>query len=143
MDRAADHSTLIARVNCSLVHVCYNPRPRRTMINLAGAVRQLRKERDRAQTELKRLDSAYDGSGRFENGIDGVSSRKRGDFSAATRARIATAQRGSKQRESLPTGSKAPIPIRAKRRISAFALCVAQGSSETRHGPWYGRQPRR
>jgi len=37
---------------------CYKAFPRGTMTNLAGLIRQLQKERQRADGEMKRLDAA-------------------------------------------------------------------------------------
>jgi hypothetical protein len=43
---------------------CYNACPRRTMTNLTGGIRQLRKEKQRVHGEMERLDAALAALGR-------------------------------------------------------------------------------
>lgn len=68
------------------------------MLNLTKAVRQLKKERERTQTKVERLDTALKVLGSLANlngrfrGVQRVA-KKRRTMSAAARKRIAAAQR--------------------------------------------------
>jgi hypothetical protein len=61
-------------------------------MNLTGVVQELRKERDRTQTELERLDAALTALGGLDRSIRGVQPKRR-TMSAAGRARIVAAQK--------------------------------------------------
>jgi hypothetical protein len=76
------------------------------------------------------------------DGTGGPSRRRRGHFSAATRARMAAAQRArwSRVRGTRTTSAKAPIPIRAKRRLSAAGLAGIRAAQKTRWAKWKQRQ---
>ena len=71
-----------------MTFTCYNPSEGGLMANLTGVVRELRKQRERAQQEVKRLDSALAAlAGLNRTGV------RRGRMSVAARKRIAAAQR--------------------------------------------------
>ena len=81
---------------------CYNSSPRGTMLNLTKVVRQLKQERDQARNRMERLDEAL----KVLSSLAGV---KRGfargpgvrrTMSAASRKRIAAAQRALGKMES-------------------------------------------
>jgi hypothetical protein len=102
-------------------------------MNLTTIERELRKERDQAQRQVERLDSALTALGRLD-GTRGISRRQGRSVSAASRARMAAAQRARRARErgQKPTNSKTPIPIRAKRRISAAGLARIRAAQKAR-----------
>jgi len=95
------------------------------MTNLAGVVRQLKSERDRAAKEIERLEAALAAL----NGSYGKRTLTRGRMSAAARAKIAAAQRArwakvKASKSQSGNGNAAP-----KRAISAAArkrMAVAQ-----------------
>ena len=62
-------------------------------MKLTGVVRDLKKERERAQTELERLDAALAALGSLDGSFRGVRPKNRRTMSVAGRARIAAAQR--------------------------------------------------
>ena len=76
---------------------CYNACPRRTMTNLTGVIRQLRKEKQRLHGEMERLNAALAALG----SVGGLERRSKGSrmpkvrrpMSAAARKKIAAAQR--------------------------------------------------
>ena len=76
------------------------------MANFAGVIQQLRKERDRAQTEVERLDAALDAL-RSLDGAGRILQRKGRRVSAVARKRMAAAQRVRRARE---RGSKQARP---------------------------------
>ena len=106
-------------------------------MNLTGVVQQLTKERDRAQAEVERLDEALDILGSLNGSFRGVHPKKR-NVSAAARERMAAAQRVRRARERVerPTRSKVPIPIRAKRRLSAAGLAGIRAAQKARWARW-------
>ena len=65
------------------------------MVNLAGVIRQLRRERDRGQSEVEKLDAALAALGRLD-GVSRVLHRQGRRVSPAARARMAAAQRARK-----------------------------------------------
>ena len=76
----------------------YNACSRETMLNLTGVVRQLKKERERAQRQVERFDVALKvlgGLGSLNGRFRGVRmvAQKRRTMSPAARKRIAAAQR--------------------------------------------------
>ena len=104
-------------------------------MKLTGIVRQLRTEKNRAETELKRLDAALEALASLNGSFRGARPRRGGEpMSAAGRARIAAAQRArwAKLRGTKSTRSKAPIPIQAKRRISAAGLAHIRAPQKAR-----------
>jgi hypothetical protein len=109
-------------------------RARGESMNLTGVVQQLRKERDRAQTELSRLDSALAALGSLNSGFRGVRPEKR-KVSAAARARVAAAQRARRARE-----KGVLIPIQAKRRISRAGLASIRAAQRARWAKWKKQQ---
>jgi hypothetical protein len=53
-----------------LCHViCYNPAHEGKLMNLTGVVQQLRKERDRAQSEVERLAAALTALGSLDGSV--------------------------------------------------------------------------
>ena len=110
-------------------------------MKLTAVVQELKKERDRAQSEVEGLDAALKALGMLD-GTGGPSRRRRGHFSAATRARMAAAQRArwSRVRGTRTTSAKAPIPIRAKRRLSAAGLAGIRAAQKTCWAKWKQRQ---
>jgi hypothetical protein len=110
-------------------------------MNLIGVVQQLRKERDRAQTEVERLDAALAALGSLD-GASRVFRRKGRSVSAAARARMAAAQRARRERErgGKPARLKGPIPIRAKRRLSAAGLAGIRAAQKARWARWKKQQ---
>jgi hypothetical protein len=109
-------------------------------MNLTGVVQQLRKERDRAQSEVERLDAAL-ASLESLDGV-GTASRKKRLFSAASRARMAAAQRArwARERGAKPVRLKGPVPIRAKRRLSAAGLAGIRAAQKARWAKWKAKQ---
>jgi hypothetical protein len=98
--------------------------PEDFMTNLAGVVQQLRKERDQAANEVKRLNAALSAL----NGASGKRTGTRSRLSAAARARIAAAQRArwAKLRgnggQTAKTAQKPKvISMRKKKTMSAAA----------------------
>ena len=111
------------------------------MANLAGVVRQLRRERDRARSEVERLDAALAALGSLD-GASRVLHRQGRRVSAAARARMAAAQRARRARErgAKPVLLEAPIPIRAKRKISAAGLTSIRAAQRARWAKWKKQQ---
>jgi hypothetical protein len=110
-------------------------------MNLTRVVRQLRKERGRTQAELERLDAVLAALGSLD--VAGRVARRKGlSVSAAAPARMAAAQRArrAKEREENPTRSKSPIPIRAKRRLSAAGLASIRAAQRARWARWKKEQ---
>lgn len=106
-------------------------------MKLTGIVQQLRREREKAQSELNRLDAAITalgGVGRsvFERGPK----RGKRKVSAAARAKMAAAQRARRAREK----GRTPTPIRAKRRISAAGLARIRAAQKARWAKWKQQQ---
>lgn len=102
-------------------------------MKLTHIVRQLTQQKDRAQAELERLNSALSALG----SLDGVAERRRGPrhMSAGARRRIAAAQRArwEKVRARKQTDSNAPIPIRTtRRRISPAGLARIRAAQRAR-----------
>jgi hypothetical protein len=110
-------------------------------MKLTAVVQELKKERDRAQSKVEGLDAASRALGSLD-GTGGISRRRRGHFSAATRAKMAAAQRArwSRVRGTRATSSKVPIPIRAKRRLSAAGLAGIRAAQKMRWAKWKQRQ---
>jgi hypothetical protein len=106
-------------------------------MNLTGVVQELKKERDLAQTELERLDAALAALGNLD-GAGRVLHRQGRRVSAAARARMAAAQgaRRAREREATPVRLKGPIPIRARRRISAAGLASIRAAQKARWAKW-------
>jgi len=84
------------------------------MANLSGVVQQLKKERDRAQEEVKRLNAALAALA----GLKAGPARKRRTLSAAARRKMSLAQKARWARRIL--GSQAAT-ARPKRTMSAAA----------------------
>ena len=84
------------------------------MANLSGVVQQLKKERDRAQEEVKRLGAALAAL----TGLRTGPARKRRTLSAAARRKMSLAQKARWARRTL--GSQAAT-ARPKRTMSAAA----------------------
>ena len=103
-------------------------------MNLTGAVRQLRKERHRAQAEVQRLDAALAVLGSLNSSFKSVRPKKR-KVSAAARARMVAAQRDRRARE-----RGVVTPIRAKRRISAAGLASIRAAQRARWAEWKAKQ---
>jgi hypothetical protein len=110
-------------------------------MNLTGVVQELRKERDRTQTELERLDAALAALGSLD-GASRVLHRRGRPVSAVARARMVTAQRArrAREREEKPTRSKGPIPIRVRRKISAAGLASIRAAQNARWAKWKKQQ---
>ena len=106
-------------------------------MKLTGIVGQLKKERDRAQSELVRLDAALAALGSLNGSFRGVRPKRR-TMSAAARRRISAAQRArwAKLRRSKRTTSKAPIPIHSKRHISSAGLARIRAAQRARWAKW-------
>ena len=85
------------------------------MANLSGVVQQLKKERDRAQEEVKGLKAALAALA----GLRAGPGRKRRTLSAAARRKMSLAQKARWARRTL-IGSQA-TPARPKRTMSAAA----------------------
>jgi hypothetical protein len=102
-------------------------------MNLTRIMHNLRAERDQAQRQVERLDAALTALGSVD-GTRGISRRRGRNVSAASRARMAAAQRARRARErgDEPTTSKKQIPIRAKRRISAAGLARIRAAQRAR-----------
>jgi hypothetical protein len=83
------------------------------MANMSGVVQQLKKERERAQKEVQRLDAALAALGSISS--NGSSRRT---LSASARRKISMAQkaRWAKQRTAKP---KRPMSVAGRRRIAA------------------------
>lgn len=81
------------------------------MANISGVVQQLKKERERAQEEVQRIDAALEALG-------SVSSNSASRMSAAARRRISLAQkaRWAKQKTGKP---KRTISAAGRKRIAA------------------------
>jgi hypothetical protein len=81
------------------------------MANMSGVVQQLKKERERAQKEVQRIDAALAALGSSSNGASRT-------MSAAARRRISLAQkaRWAKERTAKP---KRTISAAGRRRIAA------------------------
>jgi hypothetical protein len=109
-------------------------------MKLRGVVRELKKERDRAETELERLNVALAALGNLD-GARRVAHRQGRRVSVAARARMAAAQRARRARERGEnlTRSKVPIPIRAKRRISAAGLASIRAAQRARWAKWQAK----
>ena len=105
------------------------------MTNLSGVVQQLKKERDRAAMEVRRLDSAL-------AALNGNTYGKRtggGTLSAAARARIAAAQRARWAKvKSGRSGSIVTIP--KKRKLSAAALKSIRAAQKKRWATWRAKK---
>ena len=84
------------------------------MANLSGEVQQLKKERDRAQEEVKGLNAALAAL----TGLKADPARKRRTLSAAVRRKMSLAQKARWARRTL--GTEAPT-ARPKRTMSAAA----------------------
>ena len=92
------------------------------MGNLSGVVQQLRKERERAQKEVDRMDAALAALGGSKSG--GPVRRQRRTMSAAGRRKISLAQkaRWAKTRSNGQTGKAKPrrtLTASARRKIAA------------------------
>ena len=87
------------------------------MANLAGVVRQLRKERDRAARVVERLDAALAAL----NGGSYRSTATRRTISAAGRARIAAAQRARWAKVRGNTGQKENVVSMPKKKTMSAA----------------------
>ena len=94
------------------------------MVNLAGVVQQLQKERDQAAKTVERLDAALAAL----NGSSEKRTTTRRMLSAAARARIAAAQRerwarvrrnGEQKRNVVPIPKKRTMSAAARRKIAA------------------------
>jgi len=94
------------------------------MVNLAGVVQQLQRERDQAARTVDRLDAALAAL----NGAYGKGTRTRSRMSAAGRARIAAAQRaqwaklranGGQKRNVVSMPKKKTMAGSARRKIAA------------------------
>jgi hypothetical protein len=103
-------------------------------MNLTVIVQQLRKERDRGQSELARLDEALGILGSLNGSFRGVRPKKR-KVSAAARRRMAASQRARRARENA-SRHEAPIPIRGKRTISAAGLASIRAAQRARWAKW-------
>jgi hypothetical protein len=103
-------------------------------MNLTGVVQQLRKERDRAQREVERLDEALGILGSLNSSFKGVRPEKR-KVSAAARARMAAAQRERRARE-----RGVVTPIHAKRKMSAAGLASIRAAQRARWAKWKKQQ---
>jgi hypothetical protein len=85
-------------------------------MHLAGVVRQLNKERDRAQAKVEHLDKALGNLGSLNGSFRGVRPKKR-KVSAAARRRMAAAQRARWAKvNAAQTASMSPIPIGSNAR---------------------------
>ena len=84
------------------------------MANLSGVVQQLKKERDRAEEEVKGLGAALDALA----GLKAGPTKKRRTLSAAARRKMSLAQKARWARRTL--GTEAPT-ARSKRTLSAAA----------------------
>ena len=84
------------------------------MANLSGVVQQLKKERDRAQEEVKRLGAALAAL----TGLRTGPARKRRTLSAAARRKMSLAQKARWARRTLETEAARARP---KRTLSAAA----------------------
>jgi hypothetical protein len=106
-------------------------------MNLTGVVQQLRKERDRAQSQVERLDEALGIVGSLNGSFKGVRPSRRGrkPMSAAVRRRMAAAQRERRARE-----RGVVTPIRAKRKISAAGLAGIRAAQKARWAKWKKQQ---
>src|SRR5437588_12535255 len=102
-------------------------------MKLTGIVGQLKKERDRAQTELVRLDAALDALGSLNGSFRGVRPKRR-TMSTAARRRISAAQRArwAKLKGSNRIRSKAAISIRTRPKISAAGLARIRAAQRAR-----------
>ena len=108
-------------------------------MNLAAAVQQLNKERDRAQAEVNRLNEALGILENLDGSFRGVRPKKK--VSAAARRRMAASQRARRAREKGATPhSKAPIAIRSKRQISAAGLASIRAAQKARWAKWKKKQ---
>jgi hypothetical protein len=104
-------------------------------MNLTGVVQRLRKERDRAQLNLQRLDAALSALDGLNSSFKDVRVGRRGHkpMSAAARRRMSAAQRARWAKvKARRTGSKGLIPIRAKHRLSAARLASIRAAQRAR-----------
>jgi len=103
------------------------------MVNLSGVVRQLRKERERAQKEVERMDVALAALGDRESNGHG----QRRTISAAGRRAISLAQKAR--------WAKRPVNGRAgttkpKRTMSAAARRKIAAAQKARWAEWKAKQ---
>ena len=106
-------------------------------MRLTAIVQRLRRERDKAQSELNRLDAAIMALGGIGRSIFGRGpNRGRRRVSAAARAKMAAAQRARRVREK----GRTPTPIRAKRKISAAGLASIRAAQKARWAKWKQQQ---
>ena len=106
-------------------------------MNLTGVIQQLTKERDRARTEVERLDAAL-AALRSLGGGARLSREKGGTVSAASRASMAAGRRARKARKrgAQPAPARGPILIRSKRRFSAAGLASIRAAQRARWAKW-------
>lgn len=88
------------------------------MVNLAGVVQQLRKERDRAARALEQLNAAL---AALNGASYGRLARTRSRLSAAARARIATAQRARWAKVRRNAGQKQNVVTMPKKKTMSAA----------------------
>jgi hypothetical protein len=92
-----------------------------TLANLSGIVKQLKKERDRAQQRLSGLNAALEAFAGVYRGNNGTGPRRK--MSAKGRARIAAAQRARwakvKAEQAGPRPVKRTMSASARRKIAA------------------------
>jgi hypothetical protein len=104
------------------------------MANLAGVVRQLRRERDHAAKTVARLDAALAALNGVSHG-KGVGTRNR--LSAAARARIAAAQRARWAKVRANGGQKHNVVSMPKKRtMSASARRKIAAAQKARWAKW-------
>ena len=110
-------------------------------MKLTGIVGRLKKERNRTQMELERLDAPLAALGSLKGSLRGVRTKRR-TMSALARRRTSAAQRArwAKLRGSKRTTSKEPIPIRSKLKISAVGLARIRAAQRARWAKWNQQQ---
>src|SRR5437660_5469257 len=105
------------------------------MGNLSGVVQHLRKERERAQKEVDRMDAALAALGSSKSGSP--MRRQRRTMSAAARRKISLAQkaRWAKTRPNRQTGTAKP-----RRALSAVARRKISAAQRARWAKWKAAQ---